>query len=163
MKSVVGIFALSCLFAGCSTTQQLASCADANRKVGGGTAMLHLRSGLAYEAEQIHVTQDSTMFINSENDSLVVLPTGVIKSFRLTHHGGGALEGLLFGGLGGVSIGLLAAENGGGGAAFYGGIIGGIGGAIVGGLKGHNYTFILPADSVGGHSKGLSIVETQVK
>ena len=150
MKFHAASLVLSILCLGCSTTQQLASLEDANKKVGGRSASILLRSGTVYDAERIEITEDSTRFSNSDDGSVTVIPTRAIHSFRLTQRVGGALEGLLFGSLGGISIGLFAGGREGGMAGIYGAMIAGVGGGIVGALKGHNYTFIVPMDSIGG-------------
>jgi hypothetical protein len=131
--------------------------------VGGGSAKIQLRSGRVYDAERIDVGLDSTRFINSDTDSLMVLPTRTIKSFRVTHRGGGGLEGLLFGSLGGLSVGFFGVGPEGGMAGIYGMFIGGIGGGVIGGIKGHNYTFLFPADSVSVDPKTPSILDLPVK
>jgi hypothetical protein len=157
MKLATMVFIMASVFSACSSTIRLTSPLDANRKVGGGPADLHLRSGLTYDGRQVHVSQDSTRFFNQSNDSLIQLPTRNIESIRVTHHGGGALEGLMFGGLGGCGVGILAGiglasggdEGMGRGLLALGALtLGASCGLIIGAVKGHDYTFIMPTDTV---------------
>ena len=148
---------LSFMVMGCSTTSQLASPLDANRKVGASSATLYMRSGARFDAQRISFGQDSTRFVDSAKDSFVQLPTRDIKSVEFTHRIPGSLEGLLFGGLGGLGVGLIAGigkqsggdEGMGRGLLILGlGVLGGTGGFLVGAIKGHDYTLIFPGDSV---------------
>jgi hypothetical protein len=100
---------------------------------------------------------DSTRFVDSANDSLVQLLTRDIQSVEFTHRIPGSLEGLLFGGLGGFGVGLIAGigkptggdEGMGRGLLILGlGVLGGAGGFLVGAIKGHDYTLIFPVDSM---------------
>jgi hypothetical protein len=85
------------------------------------------------------------------------MQTGDIKSVQVTHRIGGALEGLMFGALGGLGVGLVATigSHSGGDEGMGRGllrmlttVLGGAGGFIIGAIKGHDYTFIMPQDSL---------------
>ena len=146
-----GVFLLS----GCSSTIRLTSVDEANQKVGGGSATLSLRSDKEYDARAIDIGRDSTRFIERDTDSIRRLPTRSIRSIRLTHRGGGALEGVMFGGLGGGVAGLLifSGYSRGGDEGMGRGlgilsmtVLGAAGGLVAGIIKGHDYTFIFPDD-----------------
>jgi hypothetical protein len=135
---------------------------DANRKVGDGAATLNLRSGASFDGRDLQFGQGSTRFIDRTNDSLVQVYTKDIKSVTIVHRGGGVLEGLMFGALGGLGVGLLAASplHSGGDEGMGKGylvlvsiVAGGTGGLVIGAIKGHDYTFILPQDSLKGESQ----------
>jgi uncharacterized protein YceK len=153
MRSIA-VAALSIvLLSGCSTTASLVSPTEANQKVGDGSAVLNLRSGRSYRCRDVQVGMDSTRFVDRTTDSVVVVQTHDLKSVEVTHHAGGALEGLLFGGIGGAGFGLLAGSGmGQGGDEGMGKgllvlattVVGATGGVIIGVIKGHNYTFIFP-------------------
>jgi len=118
-----------------------------------------MRSGRLYEARQIEVTDDTTMFICRQTETSIHVMTREIKFIRVTHAYGGTIEGLLLGSLGGIGAGLLAipvfgnpASRGeqsmGNGLLVLGGlVIGGAGGMIYGTIHGHRNNFIFPADS----------------
>ena len=136
MRFVVLTGLLGAFCSGCSTTLGLSSVPDANRKVGGGSAIVTMRSGVSLPCRQAKFGEDSTHFICASNDSLVQVSSRDIKSVRVTNRLGGCLEGLILGGMGGLGVGL-----------------------VVGAIKGHDYTYIFPVDSaqprspVGGPSK----------
>ncbi len=145
------------LFCGCSTTSQLTSPIDANSKVGEGNATLNLRSGASYDCREVRFGQDSTRILSRANDSLFFVPTKDVKSVQITHRFGGGLEGLLLGGFGGVGVGLLAGSgmHSGGDEGMGKGLLvlatsflGATGGMVVGAVKGHEYTFAFPHDSL---------------
>ena len=145
---------MSFLISGCSSTVELSSAVDANRKIGEGSATVYLKSGQAYDGREVDVRADSTQFIDRTTEDILRFPTGHIESIQVTHHGGGAIEGLLIGGLGGGALGLAAAsgistnEGGRGGAIFINLVAGGVGGLVYGAVKGHDYTFVFPDDSI---------------
>jgi hypothetical protein len=169
MRNIAFLLLVCAVASGCSTTVHLRSTMDANRKVAGGSAILRLRSGEVYEGHQFAFAQDTTCFVNETNDSLLCICSREIVLVQVHHHGGGALEGLMLGGLGGVGAGLVGGSGmGSGGDARMGRgllvlggmVLGGIGGAIVGGAFGHNYTFIMPRDSADAQSPGLETPNT---
>ena len=158
MKGVVQLIILSGVISGCSTTIQLSSPLDANRKINGGSATLTANSGVVYHGCEIQISRDSTRFENQDNDSLLCLAMRDLRSIEIVHHGGGAVEGLVFGGLGGLGIGLIAGLGKGSGGdegmgrgllALGTTVLGSVGGLIVGALSGHVITLIMPPDSVG--------------
>ena len=149
---------LICLLVpGCSSTVELTTTVDVNRKIGESAATVYLNSGQEYEAREVHVRTDSTLFVDRNTEDILRLPTRDIRSIQVAHHFGGAAEGLLFGGLGGGTLGLAltagmstSGEEGSGRglAIFTSLVVGGIGGLVYGAIKGHDYTFVFPSDSV---------------
>lgn len=141
------------LVSGCSSTIDLTSAVDVNRKIGEGTATVYLKSGQEHNAQEVHVRTDSTVFVDRSTEEILQFPTGDIQSIYITHRGAGAIEGLLFGGLGGYALGLASAsgistnEGGRGAAIFISLVAGGVGGLVYGAVKGHDYTFVFPHDS----------------
>ena len=142
---------------GCSSTVELASATDANRKIGNNDAIVRLRSGQEYEAREVHVRDDSTRFVDCKLEETVQIPTRSIETIRISHHGGGAMEGLLFGGLGGGALGFGLGvgpgnhgdEGMGKGLLLISGLaVGTVGGLVIGAIEGHVYTFVLPRDTV---------------
>lgn len=148
----------TCLLAsGCSSVVELASTTDANRKIGEGAATVRLKSGQDYAGREVSVEEDSTRFVDRDTEDILRFPTQDIRSIQITHHGGGALEGLLFGGLGGGAVGLALGIGmgtsgdegmGKGLLALTGLAAGTVGGLVFGAIKGHEYTFVFPDDSV---------------
>ncbi len=141
---------------GCSSTILLTSALDANRKVGHGAADIILTSGRRYAAHAMCIQTDSTEFIDSGSLDTVRIPTHSIHSIQIVHHGGGALEGLMLGGLGGTAFGLFTTIGTGssGNASMGKGlwviattVVGATGGLVFGAIKGHDYTYICPIDS----------------
>jgi hypothetical protein len=156
MRFAVLILLMGSLFVGCSTTSRLASAPDANRKLGRGSALLTMRSGESVRCYQAEFGPDSSHFLCGLNDSLTRVSTRDIDMVQVTHHLGGALEGLIVGGFGGLGVGLVAGTGyGSGGDEGMGRgwmilsmmVLGGTGGAVVGAIKGHDYTYIFPPDS----------------
>jgi uncharacterized protein YceK len=156
MRSVAFAFSITLMFSGCSSTLRLNSAEDANRKIGGSAATMHLNSGVAYEGRQVEVGKDSVRFVDQDSACLRQFPIRDIRSIQVTHRAGGVLEGLLFGGLGGcMTGGIFLSVFGRGGDGAGGGVAllaltvaGGTGGLILGAVKGHVYTFTFPNDSV---------------
>jgi len=157
-KTIVGLAILVGAASGCSSTVVLTSPVEANRRIGAYEGTVRLRSGVEYEVRQIHVFADSTGFVDCSNDSTLHMPNRSIESIRICHHGGGAIEGLLFGGLGGTAAGLTLgiglSSNGDEGTgkgllALTGLAIGSAGGLALGGIKGHDYALVFPQDSSG--------------
>lgn len=151
------LFITSIALPSCSSTVQLASALDANRKRRNNDAIVRLRSGQQYEAREVHVRADSTGFVDYSIEEPVQVPTRSIESIRISHHGGGAMEGLLFGGLGGgalgfglgVGLGNHGDEGMGKGLLLISGLaVGTVGGLVIGAIEGHVYTFVLPRDTV---------------
>ena len=157
LKSADLIIVVAVLCYGCSTTRQLTSPLEANRKVGEGNATMNLRSGATYDGREVQFGMDSTRFFNRSNDSLVWVLTKDVKSVGANHRFGGALEGLILGGFGGAGVGLLAGSgmHSGGEEGMGKGLLllatsflGATGGLAVGVIKGHDYTFLFPHDSL---------------
>jgi hypothetical protein len=151
---LVGLAAF--LFTGCSTTSQLTSPLDANLAVGNSPATLVLRSGQTFEARQIQFDSDSSRFINQSDDRTMTISSLDLAAVHVLRHTQGAAEGLILGGLGGLSVSYIAtsvALNPGdpdmrwllvaGGA-----LLGGAGGFTVGAIKGHDYVFTFPLDTL---------------
>lgn len=139
------------------STVELATPTDANKKIGEGDAIMYLKSGQEYEVREMNVMMDSTKCVDKMTKQTVMFPTDEIQSIKMTHHGGGALEGLLFGGLGGSALGLVLGLGMGTGGdegmgrgllVFTGLATGTVGGFMFGIIKGHEYTFVFPDDSV---------------
>ncbi|MGA9120265.1 MAG: hypothetical protein WB699_12955, partial [Bacteroidota bacterium] len=92
---------------GCSTTTHVAKVEDVNPKVEGAAATICLKSDGERKVRDISVKADSTTFVGPSSMDTVRIPTRNIKSIRLTHHVGGALEGLMWGALGGTGFALV--------------------------------------------------------
>ncbi len=156
MRQIV-LVVFVCIFAsGCTTTVPLRSPMDANHKVQESSAVLMLRSGVALEAEHLMFGEDTTRFTDPRSDSQLSVCSRDVASVRVTHHGGGAMEGMMLGGLGGAAFGLVAGTGmGSGGDARMGKgfllmgsiTLGGFCGAVFGGALGHDYLFIMPPDT----------------
>ena len=157
MRISVCLCFISLLVSGCSSTVELPSAVDANRKIGDGAATIFLKSGQQYDTREVHVHADSTQFVDRKTEDVLQFSTREIQSIQVTHHGGGALEGLLFGGLGGGVLGLTLGigtgtsgdEGMGKGLLLLTGLaVGSVGGFTYGAITGHDYTFVFPSDSV---------------
>ena len=166
MKLSFVLFFTSLLFASCTSTIQLSSEADANKKIGKGGATIYLKSGREFSGRQLFVRADSIQFVDADIADTLRFPTDDVESIEVRHHGGGAFEGFIFGGLGGCAFGLTAglgaSSSGEAGAAkgllvFTGLTVGSVGGLVIGAIKGHTYTFIPPTDSTTIPSGSLDI------
>ena len=142
----------------CSTTYRASSPEEANRKIAGRDAKVILTGGREYEAREILVRKDSSSFIDNNTNDIQVVSTHDIVSIQRTDRWGGALEGLMFGALGGGVTGFALTSPSSHGdqaglgvalATFHGIAIGGIGGLIYGVTEGHVYTVELEKDSLG--------------
>lgn len=146
---------------GCSTTTHLAKVEDVNPKVEGAVATISLKSDGEREVRDIRMKADSTTFVDLSSMDTVRIPTNNLKSVSISHQVGGALEGLMWGALGGTglalvsTIGMSGGEGAGMGPFVLGSIVlGGTAGIVLGAIKGHNYTFILPEDSTALPTRG---------
>ena len=157
VKIAVILFSVILAYSGCSSTLELTSVADANKEIGKGSATVLLKSGQEYDGREVDARADSTRFVDSKAGTTLQFPTGEIRSIRVVHRGGGAIEGLLFGGLGAGALGLAltAGMKTGGDEGMGKGlvvltsfVVGGAGGIVFGVIKGHDYTFVFPDDSV---------------
>jgi hypothetical protein len=150
-KSAIVSLTLTVLLFGCSTTKQLSTVSQLNRSIGDNPALIKLKSGEEFHAREVNVDTDSTRFLTGDPDSAVVIPSSDVGSVKITHHGGGALEGLVFGTFGGGVFGVTAYVTHDEGLGMIGMLLiplGGIGGAVYGGITGHDYTYIFPTDSL---------------
>ncbi len=157
MKSISALLFISLALAGCSTTNRLTSPQQGNSRIGTGSAVLRLKAGETFKVHRMRFDTDSVICYNSATDSLMCFSLAEIKSVRITQHGGGALEGLMVGGLVGTGLGLLQgtkmgsggeAQMGKAGALFTGMVVGGGTGLILGALKGRDYIFLMPMDTL---------------
>jgi hypothetical protein len=148
---------LSVILAGCASTTRIGSPDDANRMIGSGSALLVLRTGEQLDVRSIHCEADSLSFVDGETDSACRMAIHEIQSVHVRHYGAGAIEGFLFGAIGGGAVGWLAGiglpssgeENLGKGLLAAGGIVcGGLGGLVVGAVSGHDHTYEMPEDSL---------------
>jgi hypothetical protein len=157
MKISFCLFFISLFVSGCSSTVELSSAVDANREIGEGAATVSLKSGQEYEGREVRVSTDSTRFVDRNAKDILQFPNQDIRSIRVAHHGGGAVEGLLFGGLGGGALGLalgIGMDTSGDEGMGKGLLlitcmaVGSVGGLTFGAIKGHDYTFVFPNDSI---------------
>lgn len=149
---------LSCLIiSGCSSTVELTSAVNAHRRIGAGSVVVQLKSGQEFAGRDLNVRADSTLFIDRKTEDTLRFSTRDIRSVQVTHHGGGAVEGLFLGGLGGGALGFVLSsglnssgdEGMGKGLAILTGLLGGgAGGLVLGAVYGHDYTFVFPGDSL---------------
>jgi hypothetical protein len=121
-----------------------------------------MKSGEGFEARRVTFGADSTRFLTGDPDTLMAIPTNSVKSIRITHHGGGALEGLIIGSASG-GVFFIASKISPSLDASYGGVLlllaGGLGGATFGAIAGHDYTFVFPEDSLGAKERSFRTVE----
>ncbi len=157
MKSISVLVLISLALAGCSTTNRLTSPQQGYSRIGTGSAVLRLKAGETFKVHRMHFDTNTVICYSSATDSLMRFSLADIKSVRITHHGGGALEGLMVGGLVGTGLGLLQGTKMGSGgedqmgktgALFAGMVVGGATGLILGALKGRDYIFLMPIDTV---------------
>lgn len=153
MKFVIVVIIMAFSFYSCSSTVQLSSYSEANKKVRNGSAMLYMKTGQTYDGEKIQFGPESTWFINRDNDSLMQVKTQDLEYVYARHHTGGALEGLLIGGVIGAAGGLVGSMIQGSTAsknsgqllvAILTGTFGSLIGLVFGAAKGHEYKFVLP-------------------
>jgi hypothetical protein len=137
---------------GCSTYVNVTSSQVLERKLTNEDAIITHRSGNTLRAQNICFHSDSIQFFDAESRSLRQISQSEVGNIRITHHGGGALEGMLWGLAGGGVICLGTLPDHGTGSGWFGVlalVAGGLGGSIYGGIVGHDYFFVFPSDSVG--------------
>jgi hypothetical protein len=157
MKSDLLPLVIVFLLIGCSSTYRVSSPEEANRKIGQRDAKVVLTSGREYDARTILVRNDSISFIDGMSNEIQVVPTTDVLSIQTADRWGGALEGLMLGGLGGgvagFALGSISSKGDqrglGVALATFGGIaIGSVSGLIWGVLEGHQYTVEFVQDSL---------------
>lgn len=107
------------------------------------------------DARSIVASADSTRFLNETTDSITVVPTHTINKVVLRSHGGGFVDGLLWGGGIGAVLGVIAGLSAGEGDphrfgyAVVGAVAVGASTGLIGGLIGlgigHRYEYQFPA------------------
>jgi hypothetical protein len=133
------------------------------KKIASGTILLS--DSLEIKGRDIHVGNDSTSFVNEDNNELDRLANTSIRSIETKDHAVGAMEGLGIGVLGGGGLGFglvwMIHQQDDYGRTFYGllgGMAGGTIGLVVGLAKGHTdrYEFSQGAlpDSASAHKNG---------
>jgi hypothetical protein len=147
------------LLYGCTTTVPIRSPLELNRRLQNSSAEIISKSGSIYNGISVQATNDSINFIRKDDSCRASIRTQDVASVKITHHLPGALEGLMFGGLGGLGVGLvlgipMASESDsdmrmGRGLLGIGGLfIGGTGGFVIGLVSGHSYNYVIQKDSI---------------
>jgi hypothetical protein len=159
MRVSIIVCVLTLAASGCSSTKQVSSLAILNRSIGSGPAIVHMKSGEGFEARRVTVGADSTRFLSGDHATLVAIPTNTVKSIQVTHHGGGALEGLVFGAFGGglLFVTMRNSEYGLFGLVMI--VVGGLGGVTYGAIAGHDYTYVFPQDTLDAKEAPVRTVE----
>jgi len=172
MIRISSIILFCIILSGCTTTVHLRSPQDVNRSIHDSSAKLNTKSGITYYAQGIEVSNDTTRFIDQTDNIPLCIQTQDIVSIQLTHHFPGAIEGVLWGSLGGLATGLVLgivmapgsdSDSGmGRGLLALGAMVfGGAGGFLFGLASGHSYVYVLPKDSL--KVEGLDLSPLQKK
>jgi hypothetical protein len=156
---------------GCSSTtlihpvssQDGISYSEFNQEMQSSQVNIELSDRRSFIAREIHVTSDSTRFLDVRTDIRVTIPTLHIKEVTVQDHPAGRSRGLLFGaavgglvGIGTVTgFGLVGTRwtelwnyAFGGGAAVLGVLVGGLAGGAIGSAAGYTRNFVIAGDSL---------------
>ena len=106
------------LFGGCASTYQVypsqpadkhngLSLRECNDRVEGATTLIELKKGPRIHANLVHVSYDSTIYVNDTSHARAGIPTAEIRCIVMVDHGAGALKGLTFGAIGGGLVGCV--------------------------------------------------------
>lgn len=105
-------------FSACSTTYPVAPSSsersdneltyqDVNNKIKGERVRIELKNGTVYQVPQFQFGNDSSAIVRDGQSTPLIVDNRAISSIRTADHTLGAFQGLLFGLLGGMAMGVV--------------------------------------------------------
>ena len=153
------VCAATIIFAACSATHQVFSPEEMNRHVGKGNTVVHLKSGVSYDARGIVAAKDTAAFINRNTKQTQRVGLRDVQSFEKIDRFSGSMLGLFIGAISGAAAGCLvgtACDNAPGAemhglvtlfSVACGGVLGGTSGFVYGAIHGNRESFEFTSDT----------------